>query len=271
MIKSFKNNYNNVKATGKTYLGEMTKFFTFFILVVTFSNLTYTLFGFRLIPLFKTAFDAFHEWCHFLANILFYSWFTIIIQYIWFIITWIGSLVFPIIPWLPNFAIPGLVTDFALVSLAFTRIFQTTDSIVPRSERAKAEKDMTTQQWEEIEIKEGNFWGPIHKFFERINSCIWNLINFLQITLTFRLDQSSKYSKLVRRVLLTLAGSFLMWGYIRLPGYLINIYFGRHLTSPIMKVRRLFFKYFLLNFLGAIGATILFFLINGWIAEWLEP
>lgn len=271
MTKSTKDHFATAKEAGNTYLEEMGRFLTFFVLVVTISNLTLKLFGFRLVPLVRTAFDAFHDWCHFLANIFFYSWFTYCIESFWYGITWIVSLLFPIIPWRPYFTIPELVTDFALVSLAFTRVFQTADSIVPRSQREKAEKDMTPQQWKEIELVEGTFWGPIHRFFERTNAGIWNLIHYSQRFLTYPLRRFSKYSIFIRRLLITFAGSFLMWGYIRLPGYLINLYAARRLNSPIMSVRRRFFKSFALSLLGAIGATLVFIVINGWLVEWMEP
>jgi hypothetical protein len=62
-----------------------------------------------------------------------------------------------------------------------------------------------------------------------------------------------------------------MWGFIRLGGYLINVYQCRRLTSPIMIVRKRFFRFFALNFLGAIGASVVFIVVNGWLAEWTEP
>jgi hypothetical protein len=58
-----------------------------------------------------------------------------------------------------------------------------------------------------------------------------------------------------------------MWGFMRLGGYLINVYACRHLTSSIMDVRRRFFKYFGLNLFGAIGTTLVFIVVNGWLAE----
>jgi hypothetical protein len=58
----------------------------------------------------------------------------------------------------------------ALVSLAFTRVFQSTDLIVPRSVRAEAESKMTLDRWKEIEIVEGPFWGPVHRFLDRTNA-----------------------------------------------------------------------------------------------------
>ena len=56
-----KDDFKTAKVAGKTYLKELSLFFTFFILVVTISNLTYQIFGFKLIPIVKIAFDAFHD------------------------------------------------------------------------------------------------------------------------------------------------------------------------------------------------------------------
>jgi hypothetical protein len=129
---------------------------------------------------------------------------------------------------------------------------------------------MTTDLWEEIEIAEGSFWGPVHRFLDRANAKIWKLIEAIQRTLCYPLHSFPKFCLVVRLVLITLAGSALMWGFIRLGGYLINVCAARHLTSPIMEVRKRFFKYFSLNLLGAIAATLIFIVLNGWLAEWME-
>jgi hypothetical protein len=47
-----RDDFNTAKAAGKTYFEELDLFFTFFILVVTFSNVAYKILGFRLIPIF---------------------------------------------------------------------------------------------------------------------------------------------------------------------------------------------------------------------------
>lgn len=271
MFKSFKDHLNTAKAAGKTYLKEWGLIVSFFILTVTISNLTLKIFGFRLIPVVKTAFDAFHDFCHLIMRLLVFSWFTYCLESIWYGLTWLCSLLLPIIPWRPYITIPGLVTDIALVSLAFTRVFQTSDLIIPRPVREEAENKMTPDLWKEIELVEGPFWGPVHRFLHRTNAGIWKLIDTVQRVLTYPFRASSKYITFLRRVLITLAAAVLMWGYIRFAGYVINVYTARYLTSPIMTVRKRFFKYFGLNLLGAIGATVIFFLFNGWVAEWLEP
>jgi len=271
MSKLFKDLFNTAMAAGKTYLKEWGLIVSFFILTVTISNLTFKIFGFRLIPVIKTVFDAFHEFCHLIMRLLVFSWFTYCLESIWYGLTWLCSLLLPIIPWRPHITIPGLVTDIALVSLAFTRVFQTSDLIIPRPVREEAENNMIPDLWEEIELVEGPFWGPVHRFLHRTNAGIWKLIDTVQRVLIYPFRASPKYSIFVRRLLITIAAAVLMWGYIRFAGYVINVCKARHLTAPIMTVRKRFFKYFSFNLLGAIGATVIFFLFNGWVAEYLEP
>ena len=266
-----KDDFKTAKTAGQTYLKELSLFFTFFVLVVTISNLTYQIFGFKLIPIVKTAFDAFHDWCQLVLHLLVFSWVTYCLEFIWHGLTWIASLVSPIIPNWPNITVPSLVTDIALVSLAFTRVFQSADLIVPRKDREEAESKMTPALWKEIELAEGPFWGPIHRFLDRTNARVWRLIEAIQRIVTFPFRRFLRCYALLRPLLVTLAGSILMWGFIRLGGYVINIYAAGRLKSPIMVVRRKFFKFFGLSLLGAIVSTLLFILFNGWIAEWMEP
>lgn len=271
MLKLLRDYLKAVKSAISPYLNDINRLFTFFVLVVTISNLTLRIFGFRLIPEVKTAFEAFHEFFHFIMHLFVFSWFTYCLESLWYGLTWICSFLLPIIPWRPHITIPPLVTDIALVSLAFTRVFQTADLVVPREVRANAENRMAPDHWRQIELVEGPFWGPIHRFLDRTNASIWNLIDAIQRLLTKPLRVSRKYDASVRRVLIAVAGTVFMWGYIRLAGYLINVYKARHLTSPIMTIRKRFLKHFGLSLLAAIAATLLFFLLNGWIAEWLEP
>lgn len=266
-----KDYFDTAKAAGQTYFKELSLFFTFFVLVVTISNLTYQIFGFKLIPIVKTAFDAFHDWCQLVLHLLVFSWVTYCLEFIWHGLTWIASLVSSIIPNWPNITVPSLVTDIALISLAFTRVFQSADLIVPRKDREEAESRMTSALWKEIERAEGPFWGPVHRLLDRTNARIWRLIDAIQNVVTFPFRRFPRCYAIVRPVLVTLAGSILMWGFIRLGGYVINVYAARRLTSPIMEVRRKFFKFFGLSLLAAVLVTLLFILFNGWIAEWMEP
>ncbi|CAG0941488.1 hypothetical protein BROC_01471 [Candidatus Brocadiaceae bacterium] len=253
-----------VKAEFKKYAKELSLIGTFFVVVVTISNMVYGIFGFTLLPIFKDSFDAFHAWCHYLLYIFVFSWLTYSLEWLWFALTWLCSLIVPIIPWRPQIFIPGLVSDLALVSLAFTRVFLSADLIVSRSIRAEAENNMTPEMWNEIQMVEGRFWGSIHRFVERANAGIWRAIE--SIAYPFR--RFHKLYGYIRRVLIGLAGSVLMWGFIRLTGYIINVLAAGHLSSPIMIVRKKFMKYFLLNLLAAITASAIFFLLNGWLIEY---
>jgi hypothetical protein len=266
----FKSQIKMAKAAYGTYTKELGSLFLFFILAITFSNVAYRLFGFRLIPIVKTGFDAFHNWCHVLLHLLVYSWLTYCLEWAWYGLGWLGSLLAPIIPWRPHIVIPGIVTDIALVSLAFTRVFQSTDLVVPRQEREAAEKAMTPAQWKEIQAIEGPFWGPIHRALDYTNARVWHLINRIQEFITYPIRGFPRVHRLARALLITVAATVFMWGFIRLAGYLINVYKCRKLTSPIMIVRNRFFRYFGLNFLGAVGATVAFIVVNGWLAEWTE-
>lgn len=260
-----------VKAAFTKFSKELTLIGIFFVVLVTISNVAYGIFGFTLLPIFKVSFDAFHAWCHFILHMFVFSWLTYSLEWLWYGLIWLCSWFVPIIPWRPQIIIPGLLTDVALVSLAFTRVFQSADLIVPRPTRAEAERKMTHELWDQIQRAEGPFWGPVHRFLDRTNAGIWNLIDWINRLLTYPIRDFPKTSTLVRRVLTSLAGSVLMWGFIRLAGYIINVLAARHLSSPIMIVRRRFFKYFALNLLGAIAATAIFFVLNGWLADYTAP
>jgi len=262
--------FGAANAARQKFFKELSLIGTFFVLTVTISNVAYGIFGFKLLPVFKVTFDAFHAWCHFILHIFVFSWLTYFLEWLWYGLIWFCSWFLPIIPWRPRIIIPGLVTDVALVSLALTRVFQSADLIVPRPIRVEAESKMTSELWDEIQRAEGPFWGPVHRFVERTNAGIWNWIDAIHRFLTYPIRGFAKSSTLVRRVLISLAGSVLLWGFIRLTGYMINVLAARHLCSPIMIVRRRFFKYFGINLLGAIAATAMFIVLNAWLAEWME-
>lgn len=262
---------STARAAGKRYIKEWSLFVTFFVVVVTFSNVAYKIIGIRLIPIFETAFDAFHDWCHFALHIIVYSWLTFLVEWAWYGLVWLLSLLTPIVPWRPHIVVPGIVTDVALVSLALTRVFQTTDLIVPRSDREAAEEAMTRDQWEEIETVEGPFWGPMHRFLHRTNARVWQLIETILPIASFPFRSFSRIQKAIRALLITIAGTVFMWGFIRVGGYLINVYACRRLSSPIMNVRRRFFRYFCWNMIGGIVAASAFIVVNGWLAEWTAP
>src|SRR5205085_9127638 len=127
------------------------------------------------------------------------------------------SVVLPISAWWPEFKVPGWVADFAIVSAALTRVFQTTDLIVPRAERANAEALMTDDHWDEIRSREGRFWGPLHRLTERINVPVWHSIHLLQrgICYPVRHRVTERHRQIVEQFLIGAAGIILMWGFVR--------------------------------------------------------
>lgn len=253
-----------------TYSKDLGLISTFFVVTLTLANLVRRVFGIGLLPFFQATFDAFHEWCHVVLHALVFFWVTGLAEWCWYGITWVGSHLLPITAWKPHIVIPPLVSDISLVSAAFTRVFSSTDLIVPRKERAVAEQAMKPAQWKEIEKLEGSFWGPIHRFLERLNARIWKLIERLQ-SLIPATRRFAKVRMVARAVLIGLAGAVLLWGFLRLAGYLINVPMARRSAAPIMAIRRRFFTYFVLNFLGASLAVAIFFILNAWLADLLAP
>ncbi len=260
-----------MKAAYKKFSKELTILGTFFFVVVSISNIAYGFFGFTLIPIVKVNFEAFHAFCQYVLHIFVFSWLTYSLEWLWFALIWLCSQIVPIIPWRIHIIIPGVVKDIALVSLAFTRVFQSADMIVPRPIRAEAENNMTSELWSEIQNVEGSFWGPVHRFFDRTNARIWKMIDLVHHILTYPIRRFPKLCALIRGVLISLAASILMWGFIRLAGYIINVVAAGHLSSPIMIVRKKFFNYFLLNLLAAIAVSAVFFVVNGWLVDCCFP
>ena len=70
---------------------------------------------------------------------------------------------------------------------------------------------------------------------------------------------------IVRRILFSLAALLLMWGFIRLAGYLVNLAFARNVNAPIMRIRKRLFRFFAINVIGAVAATAFFIVASGWI------
>lgn len=259
----------SIRKAFDTYSKEIALIGTFFVLTLTLANLVHRVFGIALLPFFQATFDAFHKWCHIVLHVLVFSWVTALAEWCWYGITWVGSLLLPIIAWRPQLVIPPVVSDISLVSVAFTRVFSSTDLIVPRVQRATAENAMTPERWEEIQNLEGRFWGPIHRFLERVNAGIWQLIDRLQSIIPA--GRFARVRTATRAVSIGLAGAALLWGFIRLAGYLINLSMARRSKAPIMAIRRRFFRYFALNFLGACLTVAVFFILNAWLADLLAP
>lgn len=255
---------SNLVATTKKYTIELSKISFFVFSVATITNWFYRIFHFDLAPIFEYSIGIFHDFFHFILSLFVYSWLTKLIELILYGLLWISSWITPLIPWRIQITIPELYTDFALLSLAITRVFASADLSVPRSKRADAENQTTQAQYDEIDKSEGLFWSTIHKSVHFIGAQIWNLIDWLHSILIYPFPNSPKFHKIVRSILKSLAASVLFWGFIRPIGYIINLIASRKLSSPIMNVRREVFRYFSLYLFAAIVASGIFFLVNGW-------
>lgn len=194
----------SIRKAFDTYSKEIALVGTFFVLTLTLANFVHRVFGIALLPFFQATFEAFHKWCHIVLHVLIFSWVTALAEWCWYGITWVGSLLLPIVAWKPNLVIPPLVSDISLVSVAFTRVLSSTDLIVPRDQRREAEGAMTPEQWEEIQKLEGRIWGPIHRFLERLNNGIWRLIERLQALVP--VGRFPRVRSIIRAVLIGFGG-----------------------------------------------------------------
>ncbi len=258
-----------ILSANKKYNKELGSFGIFFVLSITITNLIHRLFGFTLLPIFQVGFDAMHEFCRFILQTFVFSWVLYILESICYFILKVLSFVCPIIPYWPKFIIPHIIIDFILVSLAITRVFQSADFIIPRNLRQEAEELTTEEEWEEIRISEGYFFG-IHRFIERINFSIWAFINKSHgfLSAPFR---NKKTKAIIYSVVITFFAAITMWGFIRLIGYTINTILARKLSSQIMIIRKQLMKHFILHLIAALLTSFIFILLNGWIAEWIAP
>lgn len=243
VIKNFKKNFNYS--------------ISFILLFITIANVLYQIFEFELIPLFKSPLDTIHFWGHKFI----FSWVSSFLNYIANGLIWLYSQLLSIIPWRIHCEIPELLTDFSLVSLALTRVFNSADLYVPRSARAKAEDKSTPEELENIYKVEGKFWGSIHKFLEYVNEKIWGLLSRITSSLN-KIFKNAIMNSFLEKFFKSLAGIFLFWGFIRISGYIINGIAARKLRVPIMGARKKLMKFYWINLLGAIALAFLFFILN---------
>ena len=257
-----------VHSACSSYTKELTVIGSFFALTVGFSNFAYNILGFSFFPLAEYTFQQFHVFCRILLHILVFSWALPIADWTVYAITAILSVFAPIRPWLPEFQLPSWWGDLALLSLVLNRVFQTTDLIVPRSERAEAELNTTQDMRKGISESEGLIGSTLHNFFHEINHRIWQSIDLIEtLTLSiFKMFSGNLFFKsAIRRILISLASIIFMWGFIRLSGYIINLIFAWKFDAPIMRVRVRLFKFFIANALGAAFATAFFIFLSGWV------
>lgn len=266
----------------KSFGNDIALLVSFSVLVLSFINLANSIRGFPLISPFDETLQSLHKFCHQLLDTLVFSWLTHFLR----LIIWVLTLTFPVLiivipPW-ENIVIPSIYADISLLSIALTRVFYLADIIVPREKRTEAEKTTTAEQWEQIRKAEGKFWGPIHRFLEKVNKIIWAIFNNLYHVLRFliicipnvkkpfvirwTIFKTKKILKgYIGLLLQIILSSAAMWGFIRLGGYTINVVASRKVIAPVMEVRQKLFRHFVLFLIGALLATIGFFWANGYL------
>lgn len=261
--------FSTVRGAYKEYISKDLKIVgVFFMAWVTISYVAHRL-GFKMPGVFETTFDAFHEWAHIVLDVFVFSWVTYCLEWLWYGFTWLCSLVLPVIPWRPQLLVPDAVIDFALVSLVLTRVFGSTDVLVPRAEREQAAHTPELKK-QEREI-EGPFWGRIHRALDDYNRWVYNFRDWLLKPFDWRpLVWIPRVQTIAKLVLTGLAGAVLMQGFVRFAGYSVNLYACRGWKCPMLEVRRRVYRYFWLNFLGAIGAFLVFYWASGWFVQALQ-
>ncbi|HAX48665.1 MAG TPA: hypothetical protein PK850_11220 [Ignavibacteria bacterium] len=244
--------------------------FSFILLTITITNFLLKYFSTNGNTIIKIVFNELQFYIHSGLYLLIYSWSTFIFEKLFYFLTWLLSLFLPIAPTTPRIIIPVFVSNALLLSLIITRIFQNTDYIVPREERAKIEKSTSKKQFDKIFKTEGKFWGNLHEKLEEINRKYYKVIEFFHAKLLFKFSKESRYSKFIRSLLIGAGGIFL-WGYVRLAGYIINLIGARKLKYPILEMRRKFFKHFILIMVLAVATSVMIVLLNNYIVKKIHP
>lgn len=244
--------------------------FSFILLTITISNFLLKYLSTNDTTVIKIVFNEIQFYIHSISYLLLYSWSTFIYSKLFYFVTVLLSLFLPITPKTPHIIIPIFVTNILVLSIIITRIFQNTDYLIPREERAKIENSTSKEQFREIFKIEGKLWGKIHEKLEEINRKYYQIIESIHTKLLFNFSNESLYSKIIRSLLIGAGGIFL-WGYIRLAGYIINLIGARKLKFPILEMRRKFFKHFIKIMIFAIVTSVIIVLLNNYIVQKIHP
>lgn len=233
-----------------------------FVVSVTMAYLIDEWFDPPLLSVFDDSFEIFREW---IRGVLYWTvmkWVAALLAILWYCLLLILSSMFHVAPYLPEIPIPDWLLDMSAVSLILTRVFQGVDLAIPRSIQAYAESRMPANWREELWKQEGPIWGRIHRCFDVTNALIWKVI-----------ESTAKRSggscrRIVRLILIGVASVGLFWGFIRLGGYVVNLWAARHIDSPVMANRRKFARFYVSLLLTALVCVALFFLYSGWVLDW---
>jgi hypothetical protein len=253
----------------RRYRTELGLIFTVFLIAVTMTNFAYNIFGFRLTEFFEVTFSTLHDFLHVAMYLLVYSWFTPLLQVVWFGLTWLGSLMLHFIE--PEWRVirfPQWWSDLALGSIVLSRAFDSAYLMIPWDERGPIYDDHEKDPTKEIEIQVAH--GPLsglHRITHLLTTGIWQSIRFVEKIITKPVMGMSLPQPIAEAILKNIASAVAMWGYIRLVGYGINVGMaGRLRHIPMMRMRVRIFKLFWISF--ALGAAVCsgFLYVNGLLA-----
>lgn len=215
------------------------------------------LFDLNLHPLAELGLSGFRRLCHLLVNEIIVHTITLPLRALWYALQLVAAEVLGFLPRWPDWNLPGWLIDLSLVSFALTRIFRSTDAMVPAAVREKAGQLTPSHLVDAMYEAEGPFWGKAHRIFENTNERIWKLVNkvndFFDKLLGRRLW---RLKKPIHAAVELFFGIVLFWGLIRAGGYTINVIGAREIRSPLMRVRRRFVGAYLLHLIAAAFALI---------------
>jgi hypothetical protein len=222
---------------------------------------------FPLLPVFDHALAAFRAVCHAILKILVLSWFTFLLDCIWFATLWIVNFFWPMVMEFPRIAVPPWLIDLLLISIAFAKVFDRAEDIVSFQRRDEAERHTNPDEMNAMSQKEGTIFGSIHDATTVLNALNWRVTNttsqFVGMVIR-RVFPSSRVYEIFEKVCFVTIRGLLMGGIIRFVGYTIHIGFTGGLHNPILEARRVFFCAFLLLLLVSSLACAIFFVINGY-------
>lgn len=229
-----------------------------FFATVTLLNWVHSWLGIQFIPPFELAINGIRDFLHFLLDLIFFRWLALAFNWLWYVVTLLLSTFSPILPFLPDYRVPGWYADAALLSIALLRVFESAYLVVPRSERDAAYDETTEEQYRAIDQAQGIFWGRIHSFTHTVNAWLWNLTDYIRKRIL-----RSGQSRIVRLIVIEVLGGLLMWGFVRLLGYSVNVPLTLNVEAPVLEARRKTFFVFGVCLCTAMLGVVLVYVTSG--------
>ena len=226
-------------------------------------------FGFRMLPVFERTFDEVRRLLHFCMEWLFYHWIAMAFDYAWYCVSLALSVFFPIVPYLPDISIPSYVKEAGFISIIILRVFESAYLAVPRAERDAARAMTTDEQVENIEISMGKL-RPLHHHLHETNRAFYDFSDWLILKLSslFKshgLAEGNLVAIGIRKAIREIYGGMMMFGYVRLAGYIIYVPGTWSIDAPTTRTIRKTFTFFVFCAVVALIAAMVFFWGNSFL------